>query len=635
VLTALEKLPADRFATAGAFSAALTAAPAASHATVATAAAAKGRSAPRGRWPLVAGALAALSLLLAGALVITSRRTSEPRVVRAALQVDTRSGPYSEVVAGSPDGRSYVYCTSAGLVELRRWDELAASSIPGLSTGCAAAAYSPDGKSLAIVGIPSALYIVPLEGGGLPRRLTVDGMDDVAIYGGQLDWASDGQLYLAGRPGLLRIAPATGRVERVKIADTSAVLIDVDVLPGATRAVVVTTTAAATDHAVGFLDLGTGSITPVGEGVLGRFVDDGHLLVVREDGSMAGVPFDPRDGKVTGPAVPLPDSLGPLTFGPGEQARMHVGADGTLLYWRTEQGGETRPVLVNRQGVERPMPESWAGRHLIPRFSPDGSRFSLEVFAQDSRTVVRTIATGATRTAGTPGALTGRASWVPDGSELTVISDRDGLARPYAWRLSGDVIAPLPLYDPRPVYATEWSRDGRWLLLRTDDQAPGKADILAVRPGVDSVARPLLALPDVAEYSPMLSPDGRWLAYVSNEDGRYEVRVTSFPEVQERWRISSAGGSEPGWSHDGRELFYIADDGYLMSATVAPGAEFAVSSQQRLFSMAPYARYGFFNRNYDVARDGTFLMLRLTGASTSRLVAVHGWAAALRARTGR
>jgi serine/threonine-protein kinase len=149
------------------------------------------------------------------------------------------------------------------------------------------------------------------------------------------------------------------------------------------------------------------------------------------------------------------------------------------------------------------------------------------------------------------------------------------------------------------------------------------------------VARPLLAAPEVAEYSPMLSPDGRWLAYVSNEDGRYEVRVTSFPDVRERWRISTAGGSEPAWSHDGRELFYIADDGYLMSATVAPGAEFAVSSQQRLFPTDPYARYGFFNRNYDVARNGTFLMLRNAGSSTSSLVAVHGWAATLRAQTGR
>jgi serine/threonine-protein kinase len=385
---------------------------------------------------------------------------------------------------------------------------------------------------------------------------------------------------------------------------------------------------------VGLLDLRSGTIAPLTEGVLGRYVEGGHVLVVRQDGSMVGVPIDPRTGRTTDPLVPLPDSMG--TAAPLATAgKLHVGADGTLLYWRTEQSGETRPVLVDRQGVERPLPESWTARQLIPRFSPDGARFSVEIFERESRTVVRTLATGATRTAGASGALTGRPTWAPDGAELTVISDRDGLARPYAWRLAGDVVTPMPRYDPRPVFATEWSRDGRWLLLRTDDQAAGKADILAVRPGIDSVARPLLAAPEVAEYSPMLSPDGRWLAYVSNEDGRYEVRVTSFPDVRERWRISTAGGSEPAWSHDGRELFYIADDGYLMSATVAPGAEFAVSSQQRLFPTDPYARYGFFNRNYDVARNGTFLMLRNAGSSTSSLVAVHGWAATLRAQTGR
>jgi serine/threonine-protein kinase len=635
VLTALEKLPADRFATAGAFSAALTMAPAATHTVASAASGATPHAAPRGRWPLVAGLLAALSLGLAAALVVVSRRPAEARVIRAALKVDARSGPYAYVVAGSPDGRSYVYCTSAGLVELRRWDELAASTVPGLTTGCVAAAYSPDGASLAIIGIPTALYIVPLEGGGPPRRLTVEGMDDVAVYGGGLDWASDGQLYLAGRPGLMRIAPATGQSERVAIADTAIRFADVDVLPGATHAVVATTTAAAPDRAVGLLDLESGTITPLAEGYLGRYVDDGHVLVVRQDGSMVGMPIDFRTGRSTGPMLPLPDSTGTASRVATAPGALHVGADGTLFYWRTEQGGETRPVLVDRQGVERPLPESWTGRQLIPRFSLDGTRFSVEFFEREARTIVRTLATGATRTTGSPGVLTGRPSWAPDGTALTVISDRDGLARPYTWRLAGDAVTPLPLYDPRPVFATEWSRDGRWLLLRTDDQAAGKADILAVRPGIDSVAQPLLASPDIAEYTPMLSPDGRWLAYVSNEDGRYEVRVTSFPDVRERWRISTAGGSEPAWSHDGRELFYIADDGHLMSATVAPGAEFAVSSQQRLFATDSYARYGFFNRNYDVAPNGTFLMLRNAGTSTSSLVAVHGWAASLKARTGR
>ncbi len=113
--------------------------------------------------------------------------------------------------------------------------------MPGLTQWLRRAAYSPDGESLALVGIPTALFIVPLEGGGLPRRLTVEGMDDVAVYGGQ---AQLGQrrpvLYLAGRHGLLRIAPHRQR-GRVAIADTRCTLDAVDVLPGAHARLVVMT----------------------------------------------------------------------------------------------------------------------------------------------------------------------------------------------------------------------------------------------------------------------------------------------------------------------------------------------------------------------------------------------------------
>ncbi|MDH5199117.1 MAG: hypothetical protein OEY20_17885, partial [Gemmatimonadota bacterium] len=379
-------------------------------------------------------------------------------------------------------------------------------------------------------------------------------------------------------------------------------------------------------------------ITP---GVVGRYVDPGHLLVVRRDGAVLGVPVDPGTRLPSGPLVVQPDSLGisgsEATSAALLQGLIDVGADGTLLYWRSILSAESQPVLVDRRGVERPLPEAWTGLNLIPRFSPDGARFAIEMsdVGLTSRAVVRNLASGATRENGVTDALTGRGVWTPDGLGLTLISDRDGEARVYTWRLADDVTEPLPRYDPRPVFAAEWSRDGRWLLLRTDDQAPGRADILAVRPGVDSVARPILAMPEISEYTPMLSPDGRWLAYVSNEGGRYEVRVTSFPDARERWQISTAGGSAPAWSHDGRELFYVADDGYMMAATVLPGPGFAVSAQQRLFSVATYFLYGFFNRNYDVSRDGTFLMLRQAGSVSSGLVAVHHWAASLRARTGR
>jgi Tol biopolymer transport system component len=464
----------------------------------------------------------------------------------------------------------------------------------------------------------------------------VDGLDDIAVYGGRLDWASDGHLYLAGRNGLSRISPLDGSAERVIAADTARRFYGVDVLPGARHAVVVTAPAGDPDLQVGIMDLEAGTIAPLTPGVVGRYVDPGHLLVVRRDGAVLGVPVDPQTRRLHGPTIVLPDSLGVGNLDPTSaavwQGLIDIGADGTLLYWRSILSSESRPVLVDRRGVERPLPEAWTGLNLIPRFSPDGSRFALEV---GGRTVVRNLTSGATRENAVAGGLMGRGVWTPDGLGLTLISDRDGTARPWAWRLANDVTEPLPRYDPRPVFAVEWSRDGRWLLLRTDDQAPGRADILAARPGVDSVARAILATPEISEYTPMLSPDGRWLAYVSNEDGRYEVRVASFPDARERWQVSTAGGSAPAWSHDGRELFYVADDGYMMAATVAPGAEFALSAQQRLFSVASYALYGFFNRNYDVSRDGTFLMLRQTGDVSSGLVAVHHWAASLRARAGR
>jgi serine/threonine-protein kinase len=644
VLTALEKLPADRFGTAGEFGAALAAASAAPRATgVRTTAGATERAGHGRRWQIVAGVLAALVLGLTAALVVVSRRTPEPRAIRVEMQPGTSSGPYPMRIAGAPDGRSYAYCTSAGAVAIRRWEDLAPTPVPGLTSGCAAVAYSPDGASLAIIGIPTALSILPLESGALPRQLPVGGLDDVAVYGGGLDWGSDDHLYLTGRNGLSRISPLDGSAERVAVADTALAFYGVDVLPGARHAVVVTAPADDPDLQVGIMDLRAGTIAPITPGVVGRYADPGHLLVVRRDGTIIGVPVDPRTRRPRGPPVMLPDSLGigradqsPATTAVFWQGLIDVGADGTLLYWRSVLSGESRPVLVDRQGVERPLPDAWTGLNLIPRLSPDGSRLALELNEVGmSRTVVRSLASGATRVIGATGALTGRGVWTPDGLGLTLISDRHGTARPYAWRLADDVTEPLPRYDPRPVFAAEWSRDGRWLLLRTDDQAPGRADILAVRPGIDSVARPVLAMPEISEYTPMLSPDARWLAYVSNEDGRYEVRVTSFPDARERWRISTAGGSAPAWSHDGRELFYVADDGYLMAATVEPGAEFSVAAQQRLFSVATYALYGFFNRNYDVARDGTFLMLRQSGNVSSGLVAVHHWAASLRGRTGR
>jgi dipeptidyl aminopeptidase/acylaminoacyl peptidase len=146
------------------------------------------------------------------------------------------------------------------------------------------------------------------------------------------------------------------------------------------------------------------------------------------------------------------------------------------------------------------------------------------------------------------------------------------------------------------------------------------------------VARPVVAT-EFSEYAPSISPDGKYMAYVSNQSGRYEVWVCTFPDGQERWQISNAGGSEPGWSRSGQELFYVSE-GHLVSAAVTTAAGFQVSPAQRLFPAGQFVLYGIFNRNYDVMPDDRrFLMIRRDEEQSTRLVAVFNWRSQLAARS--
>ena len=122
-------------------------------------------------------------------------------------------------------------------------------------------------------------------------------------------------------------------------------------------------------------------------------------------------------------------------------------------------------------------------------------------------------------------------------------------------------------------------------------------------------------------------------AYVSNQSGRYEVWVCTFPDGQGKWQISSAGGSEPGWSRSGRELFDVSE-GHLVSAAVTTAPGFQVSPPQRLFPAGQFVLYGIFNRNYDVMPDDRrFLMIRRDEEQSTRLVAVFNWRSQLAARS--
>jgi len=177
-----------------------------------------------------------------------------------------------------------------------------------------------------------------------------------------------------------------------------------------------------------------------------------------------------------------------------------------------------------------------------------------------------------------------------------------------------------------------WSPDGRWLIVRSGVGV--RRDIVGIRPRLDRAAVPLVATP-FEEFSPALSPDGRWIAYVSDQSRRPEVYVRPFPETATaRWQVSAAGGLEPIWGHGGRELYYRNGAGDLVVATITSRPTFRVVSQRTLFPASRLYAEGF-HQTYAVAPDGRFLFVEGKFESSATLVRVDNWLEELKGPTPR
>lgn len=175
---------------------------------------------------------------------------------------------------------------------------------------------------------------------------------------------------------------------------------------------------------------------------------------------------------------------------------------------------------------------------------------------------------------------------------------------------------------------------GNGLVYRTNINQTGNGDILAIRPGQDSVPRDLVAT-EFQELSPAISPDGRWLAYTSNETGRHEVYVVPFPNTGDgKWAVSESGGVAPLWSHSGRELFYMGQ-GAMVAAQVEAGPPFSVGASRLLFATQGYS-IAELHPSYDVAPDDRrFLMLRrVSGDNETKLILIQNFLEELKARAG-
>ena len=181
----------------------------------------------------------------------------------------------------------------------------------------------------------------------------------------------------------------------------------------------------------------------------------------------------------------------------------------------------------------------------------------------------------------------------------------------------------------------DWSPDGTWLVVRTDNGGPTRGDILGIRVGGDTTPVPLVATP-FAEQHPAISPDGRWLAYTSDESGVTEVFVRPFPETQSaRWQISTGNGVQPRWSPDGSRLYYAEAPGQMVEAVLRTTTGLEVLERRRLFPLTSFFSDPY-HQSYDVwPGDSGFVFLRTGETGAAALVVAEHWFTELDARTRR
>jgi Tol biopolymer transport system component len=355
------------------------------------------------------------------------------------------------------------------------------------------------------------------------------------------------------------------------------------------------------------------------------YTPSGQLLYVRDDTLMA-VPFDAKRGQVTGPTVPIAQRV--LLYRNTANSAFSVSDNGVLVY----HSGPLPPVSeldwFDRGGkllgsVGEP------GDYEDPRLSPDARRLAtnrIDPASGASSIWIFDMAGGGGTRFTFSQSVNHYPVWSPDGSRIAFDTNRNGPSDIFMKSFDGSG-------EERPVLAsevakspTDWSPDGSTLVFERLDPRT-KYDLWRLSLKAGATPEPIVRS-DAGETDGRISPDGKWLAYASNESGIWEVYVTAFPGPGGRWQVSNGGGVQPVWSRSGKEIFFLAGDRKLMAAPCETSPTFAVGAPKPLFQTL--ARYTG-NVAYDVAPDGRFLVNTIAGAGAAPpITVVMNWEAALK-----
>ena len=615
VLTSLEKLPADRFATAAEFAAALADPSYASKTTVMMAAAPG-----RGRLSGLATPLAVFAAIATIAALWGWLRPAPPRPTLRYTMVFPEGKELSNDrgtrFAISPDGSKIVYAgqgpEGTQLFLLDR-SQLEPVSLPGTDGGIVPF-FSPDGRQVGFMLLGNgAIKVMPLSGA---PPVTIA---DSGLGADGATWSADGYIYFdgltgGGTTGLVRVPAAGGPLEQVTTVDTAKGEQDhfwPVAIPGG-RGVLFTVQyrSARQASSIAVYDQEADTYRTLVQGLTARYAPTGHLVYVSPAGDLLAVKFDRKRLQVEGQPVALTTNIAGRAFGAVDLA---LSSSGTLLYQVGEVNTDPATVAyVTRDGRFTPVDSGWSSSFQTLALSPDGRQLAVSLVANGEQQLwIKQLPDGPLSKLTFDGQNNLRPSWHPDGQMVGYTSQSLGFA---AVRADGSDQPRIVVTDTarNGVQEGAWSRDGAWIVYRTTSR-----DILARRSSGDTALVPLLVTQNFQEIEPTLSPDGRWLAYASNESGRYEIYIRPFPDTQRaKWQVSTDGAADPLWSHSGRELFFFTNNGMVTSVEVLPGATFTMGRRTPLFSASQTAGGP---RSWDITPDDQrFVMIQLAGSGDTQ-----------------
>ncbi len=531
-------------------------------------------------------------------------------------------------LAISPDGTMLAYVAQQGGVRqlyLRAMDNTDAKPVPG-TDDASDPFFSPDGQWLGFFSNRKLMKVSLNGGAAIPLAM--------AAFDGGAAWSRLGTVaFTPSNFSVVQGVSESGGVVRPLTALDGAQITHrwPDYFPDGKSLLFVGGTSGAifTNARTGVRPAGTLKTKYILQGgVFPRYALSGHLVYAQASVLMA-VPFDAQKFEVTGPAVPMAEGV--MQSATAGFAQYSFSKTGSLVYVPGgNQAERLRLVWVNRTGAEEPL-NAPVNAYLNPRVSPDGQRLAVGLNGEEGQIWQYNFSRQTLTRMTFEGSVNNYPAWTPDGMRIAFVSNKEGPLHIF-WQLADGSggLERLGASDNQNSdisgqagAPSGWSPDGNYVAFNVI--TPSGIDVILFSVN-DRKLQEILKGP-FNQSAATFSPDGRWLMYVSDESGRYEVYVMAFPGPGGKWQISNDGGTEPVWNPNDREIFYRSGD-KMMAVDIAAQPGFSVGKPHLLFT-GPYAPTPITFPNYDVSRDGQrFLMLKpvdQTEAPATQINVIANW----------